>query len=324
MTEAELLKVYSEKNDHLEAFGCFVCEHFKGIRLKAGFSEQDFCIPPSSRVKDPKSFVNKALYRGKSYNNPLEDITDQVGVRFVFLTQDKVDGFGELIESTRIFSFSKDRDFESERLKNPTIFVYQSNHYIIALKEPTVFKGKEFGINIRCELQVRTLLQHAYSELTHDTIYKPKSVAEPQIYRLVARSMALIEATDDIFFQVSSYFINIDKQTHLILEGLFKRYKDRVLFSVDERLTSMLTDAFKEKIESESIESIYSFIESKEYIFDRIRERNEEMMLYRQPIVFFIYYISNKYPTYTKKTWPFLPEILRRIFIDLGLSFETI
>ncbi|GAB1486282.1 hypothetical protein MASR2M79_13310 [Aminivibrio sp.] len=48
------------------------------------------------------------------------------------LTQDKVDGFGELIESTRIFSFSKDRDFESERLKNPTIFVYQSNHYIIA------------------------------------------------------------------------------------------------------------------------------------------------------------------------------------------------
>lgn len=60
MTEAELLKVYSEKNDHLEAFGCFVCEHFKGIRLKAGFSEQDFCIPPSSRVKDPKSFVNKA------------------------------------------------------------------------------------------------------------------------------------------------------------------------------------------------------------------------------------------------------------------------
>ena len=324
MTETELLSSYRNKIADLELFGCFVCEYFKKICLEASFLGQDFCIPPSSRVKDPKSFVYKALYRGKEYKDPLVDITDQIGVRFVFLTQDKVNRFDKLLESNTIFSFSKDRDFESERLQNPTTFVYQSNHYVIALKESTVFRDMKIETNIKCELQVRTLLQHAYSELTHDTVYKPKAVAEPHIHRLVARSMALIEATDDIFCQVSKHFININKQSNIISESLFQRYRDKVSFSLDEKLTAILTDAFKEKNESEILESIYSFIDSRDYILEKIRERGTEMVLYQQPMILFIYYISQKAPTYTKKSWPLLPEILRLIFSDLGLSYENV
>ena len=46
---------------------------------------------------------------------------------------------------------------------------------------------------------MRTLLQHAHSELTHDTIYKPSVVQTPAMLRAAAKSMALIEATGDYF-----------------------------------------------------------------------------------------------------------------------------
>ncbi|WP_426709518.1 hypothetical protein [Enterobacter cloacae complex sp. 284J4] len=47
------------------------------------------------------------------------------------------------------------------------------------------------------------LLQHAYAELTHDAIYKAKTIVEPDIHTTVAKSMALIETTDDFFCSVS-------------------------------------------------------------------------------------------------------------------------
>src|SRR3546814_10997244 len=59
-----------------------------------------------------------------------------------------------------------------------------------------------------CEVQLRTLLQHAHSQLTHDTIYKPKTIASSHTKRFVARSMALIETVDDFFVQV---MIEIEK-----------------------------------------------------------------------------------------------------------------
>src|SRR3546814_12228521 len=36
-----------------------------------------------------------------------------------------------------------------------------------------------------CEVQLRTLLQHAHSQLTHDTIYKPKTIASSHTKRFV-------------------------------------------------------------------------------------------------------------------------------------------
>ena len=49
------------------------------------------------------------------------------------------------------------------------------------------------------EVQITTLLQHAHSELTHDTIYKPSVKGTPAMLSAAAKSMALIESTNDYF-----------------------------------------------------------------------------------------------------------------------------
>src|SRR5690606_22227118 len=94
---------------------------------------------------------------------------------------------------------SKDKDFEAEREAHPLEFVYQSVHYVLKSKPGQAFNGVNLPAGLACEIQVRTLLQHAHSELTHDTLYKPKATAKPAVHRTVAKSMALIEATDEFF-----------------------------------------------------------------------------------------------------------------------------
>ncbi len=159
-------------------------------------SKSDFCIDPSFRVKDEKSLIQKAFYREKNYSDPYNDITDKVGIRFIFLTINRLKKFKKIIEEQNVFSFSCDRDFEDERRKNPTKFEYQSVHYILRPKNDIICRDIVLKKGISCEIQVRTILQHAYSELTHNTIYKPQKTSDPGIHRLIARSMALIETTE--------------------------------------------------------------------------------------------------------------------------------
>lgn len=51
------------------------------------------------------------------------------------------------------------------RLKHPEVFSYQSDHFILM---PCEGYDSPKDINVlTCEVQVRTLLQHAYSEVSH-------------------------------------------------------------------------------------------------------------------------------------------------------------
>lgn len=82
-------------------------------------------VPPDPRIKDTKSLVDKALYRAKEYSDPYGDITDKAGVRFVVLLTSGIKKVEEIICSTSDWEFSKDRDYEEERLTRPLEFSYQ-------------------------------------------------------------------------------------------------------------------------------------------------------------------------------------------------------
>ncbi|RWP54341.1 MAG: hypothetical protein EOR07_34055 [Mesorhizobium sp.] len=43
---------------------------------------------------------------------------------------------------------------------------------MVRSKDELTFDGETIAAGTPCEIQVRTILQHAYSQLTHDTIYK--------------------------------------------------------------------------------------------------------------------------------------------------------
>jgi hypothetical protein len=123
-------------------------------------------------------------------------------MRFVVLLTADIKKVGEVIEAgvrQGFWEASKDRDYEKERLDKPLEFSYQSVHYVLRAKAGIVHQGYNIPEGASSEVQIRTLLQHAHSELTHDTLYKPKTTAQSEVKRTVAKSMALIEATDEFF-----------------------------------------------------------------------------------------------------------------------------
>lgn len=82
-----------------------------------------------------------------------------------------------------------------------------------------VYNRPELGIELEGELQVRTILQHAWAEVSHDTFYKNESLsAAPEDFSkcLVQQMHALSE----MLFAVDTSFVQLRKLTSLI--GLFK------------------------------------------------------------------------------------------------------
>lgn len=319
MTEQEFTEQFESEKLIYHAWGEYIkdtiiSELTKEVEEVAVFLK----ITPLPRVKELNSIIQKAFYRGKEYLDPFNDITDKVGIRFVVLLLDDIIILSSIIERQE-WEFSKDRDFEKERLDNPTIFDYQSVHYIVRSKKVISFNGIDIPINTSCEIQIRTLLQHAYSELTHDTIYKPKTRTIPLMHRLIAQSMALIETTDKIFGEVN-YMLKSDSIEHLLpeLTTIYSSFKDP---EFEKGLNVFILDAFKELIATVQIQEINEYFRENPYVFELIKNNFDRNLLYRQPIVLVLYYLIAKKRSQVKQHWPLTPALLQPLFVDLGYAF---
>ena len=135
MTEEEFLERWSRERPMYEAWGQFVARRItEEIQpLIAPVSTDIFIrIPVKPRLKSDGSFVTKAFYRAeKNYSEPLAQITDKVGVRFVVLLGSDIKMVSNAIEGCQDWEWSKDRDYEEEQARAPYEFRYQSVHYIV-------------------------------------------------------------------------------------------------------------------------------------------------------------------------------------------------
>ena len=322
MTEKELLDRFRSEKPLYSSYGELLIELISNKAKEQLIPSHWFVIEPSFRVKDESSFIEKAFYRNKNYRDPYNDITDKVGIRFILLTTDQVTKFTCMIEEMSNLIIRKDRDYEKEQELNPTTFIYQSMHYVVSLKEPVIYNGVNLDCNLFCEIQIRTLLQHAYSELTHDTIYKPKTIAEPRTHRLVARSMALIETTDSIFSEVGKQVSTSKCKSDIIINSIVSEYSSKLDFQLEEKLNYIILDIFDEKIPSLNV--LIEYTDSKPFIITKIKEKSITKLLFRQPIVILIYYFISKFPNETLKLWPLTAEEIEVIYSDLGIRMPVL
>ncbi|MBP1879144.1 GTP pyrophosphokinase [Agrobacterium rubi] len=275
-------------------------------------------IPVKPRVKTDSSLLQKAFIR-KAYSNPYDDIEDKVGVRFVVLLSEDVRLVGGSIEVSDAWTVEKSRDGEAERKANPSTFGYQSLHYVVRCKNRIVFDGVTIPENIPCEIQVRTLLQHAYSELTHDTIYKPSVSTTPSMVRAAAKSMALIEATDDYFSQVVELIRDSGKEYQLIEELVFSRYREITGKNpVTSPLNTAIIDHYKEILDSEFKVKFENWLERKPYVKDALQERSPVDILYDVPAVLLLMYVVSEKPESAKLGSPLTDDELAPIYSLFG------
>ena len=215
------------------------------------------------------------------------------------------------------------RDFEQEQEARPYEFDYQSLHYVVRSALPLEFEGVAIPVDIPCEVQIRTLLQHAYSELIHDTIYKPNVRATPIVKRTAAKSMALIEATSDYFFSVSKAIKQVVADTKKIAEFLSFRYA--AIFATepaDSPLNSLLIDHYRVQLSSTFEADFESWWSRKSFLAETIATRRASEALYRTPSILLAYFCVSVAPTRAKQDSPLCDKELQPIYSDLGLALN--
>lgn len=129
------------------------------------------------RAKDANSLRQKLLDRELlDHQNIENEIKDLAGCRLIFYSNDDVNKF---IKST-IVKENFDVDWDESRIHQPVdenndpVNLYRAHHYLVSLKEDRI-KLPEYSrfLNLKCEIQIQTILNHAWSETGHDVIYKP-------------------------------------------------------------------------------------------------------------------------------------------------------
>ena len=128
------------------------------------------------RAKDPASLKKKLEKTGDLESENIEDVVkDLAGCRLVFYTNSDVSRF----LSSGIVRENFDVDWDRTKIHHPSpdtnsaVDLFISNNYVVRLNDqrmalPEYARFREMW----CEVQVQTTLNHAWSEMAHDTIYK--------------------------------------------------------------------------------------------------------------------------------------------------------
>lgn len=308
----------------LDAWGRFVVDRIQElVKLEVGEERfpMFFKVKPSFRLKDSDSAERKQ--EKKRYANPAEQMTDLVGARFVVLLQTDISLVERVIQSHTAWTKRKDRDPIDERDEKPTHFDYQSVHYILRNNKNTDLYDVNVPEGIACEVQIRTLLQHAYAELVHDKFYKAVKLTPPSARRLVARSMALMETTDQMFCEAVRELELVNQEREqwcaLVDEEIGPLIPHFTRTDHDADALEIL-DTFKDVLDAANRDEVKSMKSAP--LVAKIQQRATAGGLFSKPVVLLVYWLAREHGLVLDSHWP-LPAFrsdIARIKSDLGIG----
>jgi ppGpp synthetase/RelA/SpoT-type nucleotidyltranferase len=298
---------------HLRAWGgsvvsqiCSIANHL--LKVPAGFRVKD---PESARIKQFK----------KAYSNPSIDMTDLVGARFVVLTSTDLKPIQNFVENNSDWQVVIARDPREEINIEPATFGYQSHHYEVRPRRPIVVDDVELTTDFCCEVQVRTLLQHAYAELTHDTFYKPTQAVPSQALRYAARSMALMETTDELLCKAMEAVRNANAPAEALRAAAgdmcvdLGRAKSAAAFNT-------LADQYRDRIKQDSVVLLGEFLVKNNFVLERIRGRLGRGLFAYPDAALVTYWLAAQLENRLVASWP-LPGLIsdaQQVLSDMGIG----
>ncbi len=157
MAPGDPVREYALLHPALVEAGRGAVELVTGILDDAGINY----LSVSGRTKSIASFAEKARRTtgdgGPLYPDPLRDMGDQIGVRVITYVHSDVAAVADLLHDQVVVL--DDRDMGEETAQEGR-FGYASRHLQISLDDRVV------------QVQIRTVLQHAWAEFEHDIRYK--------------------------------------------------------------------------------------------------------------------------------------------------------
>lgn len=149
----------------------------------------------SHRTKTLTSVIEKSVR--KEYTE-LSEMTDIAGIRVITYIEHDVERAAKFIEE--VFLVHLDKSIDKSQELSDDKFGYRSVHFVcelgdarVALPELAQFKGMVF------EVQIRTVLQHAWAEIEHDRSYKFTGELPSPIRRRLNLLAGVLELADREF-----------------------------------------------------------------------------------------------------------------------------
>lgn len=235
------------------------------------------------RIKDKTSCSEKIgrkyskILQDEPYKNITDLLTDLVGVRIICMYESEIPKIANLLESE--FEIIDKTDKTKELLKNDNAFGYKGLHLDLKLNETrsnlpeyTAYK------NLRFEIQIRTIIQNAWSELDHQIKYKKHIPKE--LGRRINRLAALFEIADTEFESIDKVSKDLQKQANEIstaaqteekVTAKSKKSSDtstQIILDIFS-FVALLTEFFEDVYKSWAVESLLDDIleSDKEYLF---------------------------------------------------------
>ena len=205
-------------NYKLDAHGQAILEEYRQQRpvfakmqetipaqVRALFDEAGIVVASiESRVKEEKSLAGKLELKGAKYGS-LADITDIFGMRIITFYIDDVDKVASVVE--RLFEVDWDNSVDKRKLHEVDRFGYMSLHYIC--------RHPDFPF--RFEVQMRTILQHAWANMNHDTGYKSDVEVPMEYMRNMNRLAGMLELVDEQFSRIRTEINDYRRQVQSLV-----------------------------------------------------------------------------------------------------------
>lgn len=185
--------------------------------LKSAVDHLGYLALVQVRAKKIESFSTKIIKKDK-YQDPLNEMTDLCGARVIVHFQSQILRVCEFIKENFVIDEANSLDVRSRLKVNE--FGYRSIHYIVTPKKDTILglHVDDKFMNLKAEIQIRTLAEHVWADISHDRIYKTELNIPEEWSREAARLSAILESADITFASMSQKIDAINNVYELQLE----------------------------------------------------------------------------------------------------------
>ena len=170
----------------------------------------------NSRPKTVESYKQKAS-RGK-YKEPRTEIMDMAGIRVITYTDSDAKEVYEIVKD--VFNIQPEHSIDKTKELGINRVGYRSIHCVgtlgkqrLKLPENKIFKDMCF------EIQIRTILQHAWAEFEHDRNYKFSGILPKNLRRRLSLVAGNLESADREFDHISkaidAYAEDVGRRTEM-------------------------------------------------------------------------------------------------------------
>lgn len=324
--EMELRDEFLAIQDDLELWGKYVDDVLNDYVSNCFSSKEHLQIGACHRVKDVNSYCQKVLIRFK-FENPILEITDKVGTRVVLLDREDAEKVSSFIKKCDKWILKEQtRDTQSLIMEAPDVFTYQSDHFIVYPTED--YKTSIDRWLLTCEIQVRTILQHAYAEISHDTIYKKSAASSNKAKRMLASSMAFIEAADEKFSQIytelslkTDFYESLKELLSSLYNSIVTDYRED---SNNDGLIMRLLNIYSWENQQQIAEEIKPFVDNPDNNLKHIiPDYLQKCYLFRYPAILIALYGIRMIQHTTYSYWPFTSDTLDLVMESMNISKDS-